>query len=63
MSPDWLLISCIASALVALGLAFILGACWLAGEADEREAELRKRSEQDAITAALWGDPHRDNFS
>lgn len=35
MNADWLLISCIASLLVAMGLAFILGACWLAGEADD----------------------------
>lgn len=33
---NWLLIGCIASFIVAMGLAFILGACWLAGEADEQ---------------------------
>lgn len=35
MGTDWLLISCVASAIVGLGLAFILGACWLAGKSDE----------------------------
>lgn len=33
---DWLLISCIASFIVAMGIAFILGACVAAGEADDR---------------------------
>lgn len=36
MNVDWLLVSCIAAAVGAVILAFMLGACWLAGEADEQ---------------------------
>lgn len=35
MSPDWLQISCIAAGLLALILAVVLGAFWLADRADD----------------------------
>lgn len=42
MTADWLLISCVASAIGALVLAFILGSCWLAGRADEQAEEAER---------------------
>lgn len=64
MTPDWFPIALALALAVAFGVLFFVGACWVAGEADEREAELSRQRRQEADFQALWGDqhPHRDNF-
>lgn len=45
---DWLLIFAIASFLLAFGCLFILGACFVANEADRRHDDLISEMEEEA---------------
>lgn len=47
---DWLLISCIVTGAVGLILAFVLGAFWLAGEADETFDRINREIESERAT-------------
>ena len=49
MSHDWLLIGITAAPVVACVIAFLLGACWQAGRADEQSDELIERLEMDRV--------------
>lgn len=42
---DWLLIACAAGAVISIATAFILGACWLAGKADEQLDRINREIE------------------
>lgn len=57
---NWLLISCIASFLAAGALAFVLGACWQAGQADEQSERIIERIEADRVVR--HGDQHPWNL-
>lgn len=47
---DWLFFSLVASLVVAAGLIFLLGACWLSGQSDDRDERLI--AEIEALRAA-----------
>ncbi len=46
---NWLLISCIAAGALGLILSFVLGAFWLADQADEQSQRLERYLEEDRL--------------
>jgi hypothetical protein len=55
---DWPLIICAVATLACFGVIFALGIAAITEHRSSDPLGRRKEAEQDAITAALWGDQH-----